>query len=175
MPSVLYTRSCSYAISGFRHHRRTLQSRYLLTGTGSSHDFLTERLQVPRRCARPSSDRFFIVTSPYGWSFSSTVVDTERHLFLLTQQHTPARGRCPDARALCIVLALSGCASWINSSSHQSKVKKIMETSGKITSQNEGDIGIAQSTKKERTRGHFTAKTHKSVWYYPYIFVLLTD
>ena len=32
---------------------------------------------------------------------------------------------------------------------------------------------MAQSTIKERTRGHFTAKTHKSTWHYPYIFVLV--
>ena len=41
-----------------------LQTRYLLTGTSCSHNFFTERLQVPRRCAWPSSDRFFIVSSP---------------------------------------------------------------------------------------------------------------
>ena len=34
-----------------------------------------------------------------------------------------------------------------------------------------GDIGMVQSTKQERTRGHFTADTHKSTWHYPYIFV----
>ena len=54
------------------------------------------------------------------------------------------------------------------------KLLKIVETSGKIISSKwKGDIGMAWSTKKEETRGHYTAKLHKATWHHPYIFVLL--
>ena len=32
---------------------------------------------------------------------------------------------------------------------------------------------MAWITKKEETRGHYTAKMHKATWHHPYIFVLL--
>ena len=45
-----------------------------------------------------------------------------------------------------------------------------METIGRTIHflQNEGDIGMAKSTKKERTMGHITAKTHKQTLHHPY-------
>ena len=36
------------------------------------------------------------------------MVDTERRHFLLTQQHAPMQGRCPDARAVRRGVALRG-------------------------------------------------------------------
>ena len=37
-----------------------------------------EHLQIHRRCARTSSDRFFLAGSHYGRSWSSSMVDTEQ-------------------------------------------------------------------------------------------------
>ena len=34
-----------------------------------------------------------------------------------------------------------------------------------------GEIGMDQNMKKERTRCHYTAKTHKATRHHPYIFV----
>ena len=49
---------------------------------------------------------------------------------------------------------------------------EVSYTSGKIISSKwKGDIGMAWSTKKEETRGHYTPNMHKATWHHPYIFV----
>ena len=108
-PSVLHV------ISRFSCHRHNIlhhllfYTRYLLTGTNSSTDFFTERLQIPRMCARTSSDRFFLVASHCGRSWSPSMRETEQCHLLPTQQAVSrACGRCPDdarsaARSLFVI------------------------------------------------------------------------
>ena len=88
-PSVVPVRIRSYAISRIscNHHHHNilllllLQSRYLLSRNSWSADFFAERLQICRRCARTWSDRFFLVASDYGRSWSSSTVERVTGLF----------------------------------------------------------------------------------------------
>ena len=52
--------------------------------------FFTESLQFRRRCARTSSDRFFLAASHYGRWCNSCMVYTEQHHLLLTQPPVPS-------------------------------------------------------------------------------------
>ncbi|CAI8007603.1 hypothetical protein GBAR_LOCUS5291, partial [Geodia barretti] len=69
------------------------------TSTSSSTDFFTEGLQFCRRCARTSSDRFFLAASHYGRSWSSSMVDLNNAICCLLSISDPRacarQGRCP--------------------------------------------------------------------------------
>ena len=55
--------------------------------------FFTERLQILRRCARPSSDRFFVIAHRFCRSCSPSAVDSERYHLLPSQQSAEWRFR----------------------------------------------------------------------------------
>ncbi|CAI8033216.1 hypothetical protein GBAR_LOCUS18725, partial [Geodia barretti] len=67
-----------------------------------SADFIFETflgLQFRRRCARTSSDRFFLAASHYGGSWSSSLVDLNNAICCLLSISDPRacarQGRCP--------------------------------------------------------------------------------
>ena len=70
-------------------------------------------------------------------------------------------------------LELSMVAYLQHTHEHQSDCNNKMqwEQVEKSFLQNEGDIGMAWSTKKEETRGHYTAKMHKAIYMTPSLFM----
>ena len=100
--AIVYGSISTYTYSQRPHKRLQSSTREfdfrLLSGTSWSADFFTERLQFRRRCARTSSDRFFLAASHYGRSWSSSMVDTEQRHLLLTQ-HMRQAGALSNAQA----------------------------------------------------------------------------